>query len=72
MFLLGTENGMGWGITDIPDSRTRRLSGVGLGAGKKILGHLILEQGVQQPPSVLVLYINEIKCHVTLLKESSF
>ena len=32
-------------MTDIPDSRRRGPSGVGLGAGKRILGHLILEQG---------------------------
>ena len=36
VFLLGTENAMGVGITDIPDSRTRGPSGVGLGAGKKM------------------------------------
>ena len=49
MCLLGTENTLGVGNTDIPDSRTRGPSGVGLGASKKILGHLILEQGGQWP-----------------------
>ena len=32
---IGTENAVGVGITDIPDSRTRRPSWVGLGAGRK-------------------------------------
>ena len=56
--IVVVENAMGVqvGITDIPDFRTRRPSGVGLGVGKTILACLILEQGEQWPPQFFLSF----------------